>query len=459
MNTPLLPARATLTYASLFSGIGGFDLGFDRAGMHCVTQVEFDPKAAAVLEYHWPAANRLKDVRDVRSLGTVDLVCGGFPCQDVSVAGRRAGLAGERSGLWFEFYRIIKEHSPRWVVIENVPGLLTSNRGRDFAAIVNGLVQCGYSVCWRVLDAQYFGVAQRRRRVFIVASLGTGRSAEVLFERESGGGDSSPCSTQGKAAAGSAGNSFEAVSFRWNYHGYSTEKSETILTDEKGSGSRVYVHKPATIYTENGFECWQESVISSTLNAHLAKEAHALITFNSEQTPKAARNVRLTLRGEYQGARVNVSIPSVVDTTGYQGDRVISPDGIWPTLSAESCNNGGGANALALAPVSFTWQSSNQMSVENDMTPTMRSTHGGPLAGQQAAVVRRLTPTECERLQGFPDGWTAVNDQADSTRYKQLGNAVCVNVSEWIGRRIVQVDRRPHETTEPACKSAGTLES
>ena len=137
-----------LRYLSLFSGIGGFDLGFDRAGMVCAGQVEFDEKARAVLAKHWPDVPRLNDVREVNGdeFGSIDLICGGFPCQDVSVAGRRAGLAGERSGLWFEFHRLIDRVRPRWAVFENVPGLLSSNGGRDFAVILRGLVECGYGV-------------------------------------------------------------------------------------------------------------------------------------------------------------------------------------------------------------------------------------------------------------------------------------------------------------------------
>ena len=185
---------APLRYLSLFSGVGGFDLGFDRAGMTCAGQVEYDEKARAVLAKHWPDVKRINDVREAQGdeFGTVDLICGGFPCQDVSVAGRRAGLAGERSGLWYEFHRLIDRVRPRWVVIENVPGLLSSHSGRDFAVIIRGLVKCGYGVAWRVLDAQYFGVPQRRRRVFIVGSLGDGRAAEVLFEREGGAGNPAP---------------------------------------------------------------------------------------------------------------------------------------------------------------------------------------------------------------------------------------------------------------------------
>ena len=129
-------------FGSLFSGIGGFDLGFERAGMECAWQVETDIRARGVLARHWPEVERYEDVRNVgrNDLRAVDVVCGGFPCQDVSIAGRRAGLAGERSGLWFEFHRVLDELRPRWCIIENVPGLLSSNAGRDFATILSGLV-------------------------------------------------------------------------------------------------------------------------------------------------------------------------------------------------------------------------------------------------------------------------------------------------------------------------------
>lgn len=194
-----------MKFISLFAGIGGFDLGFERAGMECVAQVERDTAATGALAHHWPGVARFDDVctfgKDSIN-GPVDLICGGFPCQDLSVAGRRAGLAGERSGLWFEFARIVGEVRPQWVVIENVPGLLSSNGGRDFAVILHGLGQFGYLSAWRILDAQYFGVAQRRRRVFVVASLGDGRAVQILFESDSVRGDSAPRREEGQGIAG-----------------------------------------------------------------------------------------------------------------------------------------------------------------------------------------------------------------------------------------------------------------
>jgi DNA (cytosine-5)-methyltransferase 1 len=174
----------SLRVLSLFSGVGGFDLGLERAGMTTVAQVEWDPKCQSVLRRHWPNVPKWHDVADVRGadLPDCDLVAFGSPCQDLSVAGKRAGMvAGEtRSGLFFEAIRIIKElqedgRPPAWVVWENVVGALSSNRGHDFAAVLDALGELGaVDIQWRVLDAQHFGVPQRRRRVFVVARLDPG---------------------------------------------------------------------------------------------------------------------------------------------------------------------------------------------------------------------------------------------------------------------------------------------
>src|SRR5690606_36023257 len=193
-----------LTVGSLFAGIGGIDLGLERAGMQVRWQVEIEDFPTRVLERHWPSVTRHRDVRQVgkHNLEPVDLICGGFPCQDLSVAGRRAGLAGERSGLFFEFMRVVAELTPRWVLIENVPGLLSSNGGRDMGTVLGALAELGYGYAYRVLDAQYFGVAQRRRRVFIVGCLGDWRSAtEVLFESESCERDTPPRRKAGSGVA------------------------------------------------------------------------------------------------------------------------------------------------------------------------------------------------------------------------------------------------------------------
>lgn len=344
----------TLRFISLFSGIGGFDLGFERAGMQCVAQVEIDKDCREVLKRHFPDVVQYEDVCNVgrQNLPAVDLICGGFPCQDVSIAGRRAGLAGERSGLWFEFQRILMETKPRWVVIENVPGLLSSNSGRDFAIILHGLAECGYRVTWRVLDAQYFGVPQRRRRVFIVGSLGNGRSAQVLFERESSEWHPQQGKQKRKEAAsettrGASEHDRPAYAIRSSASGWKVDGADNLVT-----------------YRIQRSDAYDESEIASTLSARDYKAATDLIIL-SDQLNYSSKVVGTLTHGSKSGS---------------------------------------GNKATAMI----------------------------------ANRVRRLTPVECERLQGFPDNWTG--NQSDIKRYRQLGNAVAVPVIEWIGKRIVEAE-------------------
>lgn len=171
---------------SFFSGIGGFDLGLERVGMEIVFQCEIDDFCQKILKKHWPNVKLMRDINSVApdDIPASDLWCGGFPCQDLSLAnqGKREGLGGERSGLFYKFAELVSERLPRWVVIENVPGLLNSNDGEDFKIVINALDELGYGVSWRVLDAKYLGTPQRRRRVYIIASFGNILSAKVLFE-------------------------------------------------------------------------------------------------------------------------------------------------------------------------------------------------------------------------------------------------------------------------------------
>jgi DNA (cytosine-5)-methyltransferase 1 len=184
-------------FVSLFAGVGGFDLGLERSGHTCVGQVEIDKHAQSVLARHWPDVPKHDDVTtaidwadEIGLTGNVDLVAGGFPCQDLSVAGKRAGLDGKRSGLFYDALAFAKAVKAKTILLENVPGLLSSNQGRDFGVLLTELADAGYSnIEWRVLNSQFFGVAQRRRRVFIVASLGTEPFRTILAECESSAGN------------------------------------------------------------------------------------------------------------------------------------------------------------------------------------------------------------------------------------------------------------------------------
>lgn len=357
-----------LAFGSLFTGIGGFDLGFERAGMSCAWQCENDSAASLVLARHWPHVYNTGDVHNVTrdNHAPVDLICGGFPCQDVSIAGKRAGLAGERSGLWFEFHRIIAEFGPQWVVIENVPGLLSSNGGRDFAVILRGLVECGYGVAWRILDAQYFGVAQRRRRVFIVGSLGDGRAAEILFESEGVFGNPAARRTVGQDVA------------------YSL-RSNPSHSGDKGDGGV------------------NTTLIADTLTAQYANNRGA-------QAGNSCKTSNLyVMAGQANAEIVSDGVPSL--TTNHE------------------------------APILFSARHGTESDISHTLTVSTMPYFFDrqKSAGESDIGARRLTPVECERLQGFPDGWTA--GQADKPRYRQLGNAVAVPVAKWIGERIVSLSQ------------------
>ena len=183
-----------LTGVSLFAGVGGFDLAMTRNGIKVVATVEIDKKCNEVLAKRFPESKQFTDVQQITGKDLIDagftptkgIITGGFPCQDLSVAGKRAGLAGARSGLFWEIRRLVEETQTEWFILENVPGLLSSNGGKDFGIVLGEMANLGYSLGWRVLDAQYFGVPQRRRRVFIVGSRtgGPERIFKVLFERE-----------------------------------------------------------------------------------------------------------------------------------------------------------------------------------------------------------------------------------------------------------------------------------
>jgi DNA (cytosine-5)-methyltransferase 1 len=184
----------TYKHASFFSGIGGFDIGFEAAGIQSVSQCEVDPFCLQVLRKQFPNVPKFQDIRtlDPLAIPVADVWSGGFPCQDVSLArmGPRPGLAGKRTGLFYDFARLLEQHSPRVVLLENVAGLLSSHEGRDFAVVTRTLAELGYSVGWRVLNSQHFGVPQSRQRVFIIGCH-RDRSGplQILFEPNGGTGD------------------------------------------------------------------------------------------------------------------------------------------------------------------------------------------------------------------------------------------------------------------------------
>lgn len=408
----------TLTVGSLFSGIGGLDLGLERAGMRVAWQAEaeFDdgkllPRQAnaELLARRFPGVPNYGDVRGVhgRDVARVDVLCGGFPCQDLSVAGSRAGLAGQRSGLFHEFMRIAAEVAPTWVLIENVPGLLSSNDGRDMGTVLGVLADLGYGWAYRVLDAQYLGVAQRRRRVFIVGCLGdAARAASVLLEPESCAGDSPPSREARESVAG------------------------TLAPGTHGRGANGY---------------------PGEVNHLVSDVVPALVQRYGKGTDSDASDALLPIAFMWQAGGNNDASGAFADDFSPTLPRHQTVAVAYSTKLHNTESNGAGkfyeeyapspCHPLAAGahPPAIAYDAYNHIPTQ-DLAGTLSGGDAGNRMPHlfQGMAVRRLTPMECERLQGFPDRWT--EGFPDSTRYRMLGNAVCVPNATWLGRRMASID-------------------
>lgn len=406
--------RSPLTYGSLFAGVGGFDLGLGAAGMRCLWQVEINRQARAVLRRHWPDVPKHEDVRDVgrANLPPVDLISGGFPCQDLSVAGRRAGLAGERSGLWHEFHRVVAELAPRWVLIENVPGMLSSSGGRDLSVVLGGLADLGYGWAFRVLDAQHFGVPQRRRRPFIVGRAGGFCPPEVLFEPSSLPGD--------PAASGEAG---EGVA-----HGI-TARAGNASRPAGGNGNVVAyqcqgsnVGEAGHLRRGNGHLTGGVPFLAHTLRAEG-------FDASEDGTGRGTPLVPAFQASDYESGAYEETASARPLTTSVDRSRAAPIALAFDWQAGESGNDD-----------SFQGKGRKWIARAGDYTGALGATRRDGVV-DPTAVPRRLTPCECERLQGFPDNWTRYTadgtELADGPRYRMMGNAVAVPCAAWIGRRIV----------------------
>lgn len=431
-----------INYLSSFTGVAGFDLGLDRAGMKCVGQIEIDKHCRSVLRYHYPNIKRYGNIENVETeeLESVELISGGFPCQDLSVAGKRKGLAGSRSGLFFEFARIVSELKPRWFVLENVPGLLSSQEGRDFAIILRWLEKCGYLQAWRIFDSQYFRVAQRRRRVFIVGSLGDGSCAEILFESES------LCRNPAEG-----------------------RKTGEGTTPDVEGGVRISGPLSARDYKDPGVDgCNFESAkmvpvatlrsggcggVPSSRGEHLVCGAVSAKWAKGTGGPAGDEcynlvSVTETGRGFWSEGKPRLRVstaPSQPQTIIAQQVQWASGGGKVLNDTVQSLRSEAEHNYQFIA-----YRTSGNMGVmkQGDKTAALNcATDPNQNIVRSKMSVRRLTPRECERLQGFPDDWTryGIDENgnkikiSDTQRYKMMGNAVTVSVSEWIGKRIVKL--------------------
>lgn len=373
--TCFLSEWTNMRFATLCSGIDGFGVGFERAGMECVYQCEVDPACQKVLNYRWPGIPKGTDVNDEAVANELirlrpDIVAFGSPCQDLSVAGRRAGLAGQRSGVFFRCVELCYLCETPWVVFENVPGIFSSHKGRDFAAVLEAFTGVGfsvpregwkdtgvaigplYSVAWAVLDAQWFGVPQRRRRLFLVASLGD-RSGpyKVLSVAESLPWDSPPSREAGQVAAAC----FTPGAHPGSHNGQDDHKDGRLIAATLNSGSN-----------NGGFRSEPGEHIIPVQNATRGKEQNGLgiggdVMFTLDQASQHAIAFHENQRGEITtsetagalnvgGGKPGQGYPAVAFQPKYYADRELQggkPSETAPTLTSAQAERSDGEIAVA----------------------------------------------------------------------------------------------------------------
>jgi len=378
-----------MKYLSVCSGIEAATVAWHPLGWEAAAYSEIEPFPSAVLAHHYPSVPNVGDMTKFKewNLEPIDLLVGGTPCQSFSVAGLRKGLEDPRGNLALVYCGILDKFRPRWFVWENVPGVLSSNGGRDFGSFLGAVAELGYGFAYRVLDAQYFGVAQRRRRVFVVGYLGDWQpAAEVLFEPESLRRDTPKSREPGQEVAGT-------IAARFG------------------------------ISRNNHEEC----VVSYDMKQH--------------HNPQPSDTVQLTTK----------------NCTFIRGDTpLVQSYAIQGSGSTSKTANGSGWNE----EVSFTLNSTDVHGVAqptvvhgtqdpcvSDIAFAQGRNNGGENVLIQSMAVRRLTPVECERLQGFPDNytnipWRKADESPDGPRYKSLGNSMAVPVMAWIGKRIADYEQQ-----------------
>ena len=554
-----------MRHASFFSGVGGLDLGFEKAGIETVSVCEIDPYASSVLAERFPDAPNLGDIvklaekelggsngkveiagrlqpddgrhsafnqisqvgrrshwDDLSDWRTADIWSGGFPCQDLSTAGKRSGFAGARSSLAFTFLDLVERYRPRWLLLENVPGLFSSNKGADFGRLLYEMEQLRYGVSWRTLDARFFGVAQRRRRVFIVASLESDRAAEVLFECASCERHPAPSRSQGQGATASiADGSGISSPLTARFHkGVNTTLDEPLVIgalvaglanrtgttqDELyvGYGERVASsstnadgvreadglsgrmdNQPvvdtfgATTHRTLQARDWKVGVSNQDLNHMAANEgflvggvsvqgviqdAREMANKSQNGIGASTEDISYTLTGVDRPAVVTESIlsfpsrfgsnanvteghaQSIAHSAGAPAVLRIgqSFDGLNQTLESDGAHRtlrvGRDSSDFVVAPAVYRKSSRAQHSedsetwVDGDVANTLNTFDMGDVRTTHAIVGGTTSDDDL-----LPVG-------LDSHRYRCCGNGVVAPVAEWIGRRIVEVDRRWRE--------------
>ena len=457
-----------MTLGSLFDGSGGFPLAGVLNGMTPVWASEIEPYPLRVTSLRFPQMEQLGNIMDVDGAlaEPVDVITFGSPCQDLSVAGKQTGIHdGKRSSLFFEAVRIIREMRgitngkyPRFAVWENVPGAFSSNKGADFRAVLQALCEIaepgvsvpepqkgkwtkagcivgdGYSIAWRVYDAQYWGVPQRRKRIYLVADFGSERAGEILFEREGVFGDSAQSGEawEGAAddAAGGAGGGCYAFHLQQDHIGGSVspciggQHYATVGAFMGGQGEKA----GGIGYSEQ---------VSPTLKSVLS---------GGNTVP----DVVYTEKARTLAARHDSSpcIDRGQNVVALDCRNMVGNDGISGTLQAK---NEGGYSLNFVNPVVYDQQRIGQYGQTGTASTLMARLHKSAadvvVDKDRRYIVRRLTPLECCRLQGFPDWWEDGENGSDSARYKMWGNGIALPCAVDVMRRIAK--EMNHDGTKP----------
>lgn len=573
-----------MTLGSLFDGIGGFPLAAVHCGGVPVWASEIEPFPMRVTKLRFPDMLHVGDITklDGAKLPPVDVICGGSPCQDLSVAGLRKGLAGERSGLFMDQVRIVKEMRaederrgvsddfirPRYLVWENVPGAFSSANGEDFRAVIEEIVHIKDSTChvprpdtgrwesagaailgdqfslaWRVLDAQYWGVAQRRRRIFLVADFGGLTAPKILFEQERLLGDPAEGQGQGKGVTTAAGNSsadsggsrvaeekqVDIFAFHIN------QREETINLNGISGALMATTNMQMQTFVAEGmrkFESAEKKEECLCLNDQGGERMDVSVDITATLRAGMSGHPPLVM-GIQQGSAGTEEIPDPALTeeaeTGGNNQQILfenhgidarytGPHEVAPTMSDRYGTGGNnvplvsdmpesyciagniidrevqnGGNGLGCQPdISYTLTSADRHAVfsrqrsdeflQNRVTATQSARqhkdatdlvcepyqntvgtigytdHKGinnqyvsedKCIVENRRLIRRLTPLECERLQGFPDHWTDIPGASDSARYKALGNSVAIPCVDFVLRGIAYFLRKMKEEKEP----------
>lgn len=476
--------ESDLIHGQFFGGISGFGLGLLNAGIKLAWSVEIDKDCQNVLRRHHPGSLIFSDIRNAgkHNLPYVHIVSGGFPCQGLSVAGLRGGLADHRSGLFFEMLRAIYELQPLYAIWENVPGLLTScscrkcrrrcsqcgtiagaddescdvcggtkfrgrvlpeHRGADFFTVVSSFGFIGFDGAWTLLDAQYFGLAQRRRRLFGVFArrdIGTERCTEILSFIPRSQGNPPPSREAGPGFAA-------AITERTRDTGRQLEMQDDLAYALTNPGSGGRPHSRLIAYGGNNPA---EIAVSTAISA-----GHGSRRDDFESETFVAVPLAFGKTTNHYDESQQTYVVDTLNSGGNNGGFRTEPGAhlVVGTLQAHDKRHGHAMSTQQAAEegqlIAFAWQQG--VSPNDRSYPVRAGDYAGSVSGTRVDAVassligvRRLTPVECCRLQGFPDDWNewGIDDQgrrvelSDSARYRQLGNAVAERCARWIGQRI-----------------------